>query len=487
MGGPPRERQCAGRANLDPAPSTRTRTGPRSPARPRGQSGPARASHGSSARQRCARQRKGDGTLFCAAATGRAHLVHSGRARILIRGDRRAVCARRHLRTPGHDRRNRREGTAVTIEHQYPKVEIIEEGMREGMQIESADITVSDKLRLLDALSISGLKTIVVGSFVSPKWTPQMAQVVELVSRFTPVAGVKYTALALNDQGRERMSKYMPPLSESIEFPRTLVHLCDVFVRRNTNRSQEDEIDRWPSVIEQTVAQGATSAGIAINAAWGSNWLGKFDETYRMEMLERQFDLWSAAGVLIDRVWIGDPMAWNVPGDVASQLRSIKVRWPQIKKFHLHLHDARGTALLSAYEAIKVLDGDDTLILDSSVGGMGGCPYGGHGRMTRMIPTEDLVDLLNEAALLAEEVVGHPLWGHVSKAGARPRGDRLFAMAMPFIETEEQAQHFRLGPAAYAGAPSPWTHPIASPARDALDAARRASDAGADLRHDQGV
>lgn len=365
----------------------------------------------------------------------------------------------------------------------YPRVEIIEEGMREGMQIESAEITLEDKLRLLDALSITGLKTIVVGSFVSPKWTPQMANVDELVSRFTPVPGVRYTALALNDRGRERMAKYMPPLSESIEFPRTLVHLCDVFVRRNTNISQQDEIDRWPSIIEQTVAAGATSAGIAINAAWGSNWLGKFDESYRMEMLERQFDLWTAAGVLVDRVWIGDPMAWNVPTDVASQLRTIKRRWPQITTFHLHLHDARGTALLSAYEAIQSLGSDDTLILDSSVGGMGGCPYGGHGRMTRMIPTEDLVDLLNElgietgvnldrvidAAILAEEVVGHSLWGHVSKAGARPRGDRLFAMDMPFIETEAQAQHFRLGPSAYAGARSPWSAPIESPARTAVE------------------
>jgi hydroxymethylglutaryl-CoA lyase len=118
----------------------------------------------------------------------------------------------------------------------YPKVEIIEEGMREGMQIESTDITNDDKLRLLDALSRTGLSTIVVGSFVSPKWTPQMAEIDDLVARFTPVPGVKYTALALNEKGRERLMKYMPPLSESSEFPRTLVHLCDVFVRRNTNR-----------------------------------------------------------------------------------------------------------------------------------------------------------------------------------------------------------------------------------------------------------
>ena len=364
----------------------------------------------------------------------------------------------------------------------YPKVQIIEEGMREGMQIESAAITVDNKIRLLDALSRTGLQTIVVGSFVSPKWTPQMAHIDELVSRFQPVPGVKYTALALNEQGRQRMLKYMPPLSEVTGSPRTLVHLCDVFVRRNTNRSQADEIASWSAVIEQAVADGVLSAGIGINAAWGSNWLGPFDEKYRMEMLERQYELWSAAGVKVDRVWIGDPMAWNVPDKVASQLQAIQGRWPEIKTVHLHLHDARGTALLSAYEALKALSAEHTLVLDTAIGGMGGCPYGGHGRMTRMIPTEDLVDLLNElgiqtgidldllieAAHLAEEVVGHSLWGHVSKAGPRPRKDRLFAMDMPFVETEEQAQHFRLGPTAYAGAPSPWKEPIVSPARDAI-------------------
>jgi hydroxymethylglutaryl-CoA lyase len=370
----------------------------------------------------------------------------------------------------------------VTRQDSYPKVEIIEEGMREGMQIESEAITIDAKIALLDALSVTGLKTIVVGSFVSPKWTPQMANIDELVSRFTPREGVTYTALALNDRGRERMSQYMPPLSESKEFPRTFVHLCDVFVRRNTNRSQQDEIELWPSVIERTVASGARSAGIAINAAWGSNWLGPFDQEYRMEMLERQHELWTAAGVKVDKVWIGDPMAWNVPDQVASQLRAIQERWPEIERFHLHLHDARGTAMLSAYEALKVLTKDQTLVLDTSIGGMGGCPYGGHGRMTRMIPTEDLVDLLNElgvptgididrlieAAVLAEEVVGHSLWGHVSKAGPRPRGKALFPMDLPFIETEEQAQHFRLGPQAYEGARSPWAEPIVSSARTKL-------------------
>jgi hydroxymethylglutaryl-CoA lyase len=367
----------------------------------------------------------------------------------------------------------------IGVARDLPKVEIIEEGMREGLQIEDAFISVEQKLKLLDALSRTGLSTIVVGSFVSPKWTPQMADIDELVDRFTPLRGVNYTALALNEIGRERLRRHVPPLVSPDDEFQTLVHACDVFVRRNTNRSQAEEIAGWDGVIERAVAEGARHAGIAVNAAWGSNWLGSFDESTRTQLLERQYALWSAANVKVDRVWLGDPMGWNLPHDVASQLRLIRKRWPSITKFHLHLHDARGTALLSAYQALLTLGPECTLVLDTSIGGMGGCPYGGHGQMTRMIATEDLVDLLHEsgvdtgvdldrlieAAAIAEEVVGHTLWGHVSKAGARPRGSRLFPMDLPFIQTERQAQHFRLGPSVYDGALSPWAGPIESPHR----------------------
>lgn len=361
----------------------------------------------------------------------------------------------------------------------YPKVEIIEEGMREGMQIESASIPVDAKVELLDALSDTGLETIVVGSFVSPRWTPQMAEIDELLRRFSPREGVRYTALALNAKGRERMAAYLPPLSWSAGPPRTLVHLCDVFVRRNTNRSQQDELDALPDLVAKAVASGAQAAGIAVNAAWGSNWLGPFDEAERMRQLRHQHQLWDDAGIPVTKVWLGDPMAWNMPDQVASQIRTIRATWPDISTFHLHLHDARGSAPLSAYAAMQELDDHQTLIIDTAIGGMGGCPYCGHGRMTRMIPTEDFVDLLHELGIetnvdldrlieavhLAERVVGHELWGHVSKAGPRPRGDRLFAMDMPFIETAEQAQHFRLGPSVYDGAPKPWRQPISSAKR----------------------
>ncbi|TYQ10496.1 UNVERIFIED_ORG: hydroxymethylglutaryl-CoA lyase [Gordonia westfalica J30] len=353
--------------------------------------------------------------------------------------------------------------------------------MREGMQIESESITVDDKLRLLDALANTGLSTIVVGSFVSPRWTPQMAQIDDLVTRIVPRPGVSYTGLALNERGRERMRAHMPPLSEPPIAGRTMVHLCDVFSRRNANRSQQDEIDAWPGIIRSALSRGATSATIGVNAAWGSNWTGDVPDGLRMTMLERQRQLWLDAGIPVRRVWLGDPMGWNTPWTVGDQLRQIVREWPEITEVHLHLHDARGTAVASIYEGVRSLDSRHTLVLDTAIGGMGGCPYSGHGQMTKMAPTEDVVDLLNEwgvdtgidlaqlieAAHVAEDVVGHPLWGHVSKAGPRPRGEALFAMDMPMIQTERQAQHFRLGPGVYEGALRPWKQPIQSPARPA--------------------
>src|SRR5712691_12195903 len=151
------------------------------------------------------------------------------------------------------------------------------EGMREGMQIEDANIPIDAKVALLDALSETGLKRIVVGSFVSPRYTPQMARIDELMQKFHPKAGVTYTALALNEQGVERARQYSPPLTiERSGRPTLRVHMCDVFARRNTNRSQMQEMARWPKVIAKAKEQGATEAGISTNASFGSNFLGDF-------------------------------------------------------------------------------------------------------------------------------------------------------------------------------------------------------------------
>lgn len=364
-----------------------------------------------------------------------------------------------------------------------PDVEIIEEGMREGMQIESAGISVAAKVELLDALSATGLRHIVVGSFVSPRWVPQMAAIEEILATFTPSPDVTYTALALNAKGAERRAAFSPPLAPPDGYGRSMVHLCDVFVQRNTARTIADERAALPAIVAEAAASGVTEAIVAVNAAWGSNWLGEFTEAERTECVAWQMDAWSAAGIATTGVYLGDPMSWNTPRAVRSQVREIIRRWPHLRTIHLHLHDGRGAALPSAYAALCELDQRHKLIIDSAIGGMGGCPYCGNGRATKMIPTEDLVHFLQgegidtgidlaaliEAAHLAEKVVGHELYGHVSKAGPRPGPDALYPMDMPLVETIEQAQHFRLGPQVYAGAPAPWKAPVRSAARDAVE------------------
>ncbi|GAA1228010.1 citramalate synthase [Pseudonocardia alaniniphila] len=362
----------------------------------------------------------------------------------------------------------------------FPDVVLVEEGMREGLQIEDAGVPVKDKIRLLDALSATGLRRIVVGSFVSPKWTPQMAGIDEIVEGFTPAPGVTYTALALNSRGVERRATYIPDkLSLEDERPFTRVHLCDVFARRNTNRSQQQEIDTWPGIVERAAADGVTEAEMGVNAAWGSNWLGPFGHEQRMELLERQYAMWTDHGIAVTKVFLGDPMGWNLPHHVEADLRAIQERWPSVSTFHLHLHNTRGMAPISAYSALRTVGERCTVILDASIGGMAGCPYCGNGRAAALTPTEDLVHLLDglgfdtgvdldkliETVAVAEEILGHRLYGHVSKAGGCPQGDALYPMDLPFIETLEQAQHFRLGPPSYEGAMSPWKEPITSPFR----------------------
>lgn len=364
-----------------------------------------------------------------------------------------------------------------------PAIAILEEGMREGLQIEDAAIPVAEKIELLDALSATGLRNIVVGSFVSPKWTPQMERIDELVEGFAPRDGVNYTALALNAKGVERRAAYIPErLTLLDERPATRAHLCDVFAQRNTNRTRAQEIESWPAVVAAAVDAGAREAQIGVGAAWGSNWTGPFSHADRMDLLQRQHDLWSEAGIAVTSVFFADPMGWNLPWLVAEDLEAVTARWPETRTVHLHLHDTRGMAGISLYEAIRVLDERITLIADTSIGGMAGCPYCGNGRAATLFATEDLAQMLEalgyrtgidldrliDAVALAERIVGHRLYGHVSKAGPRVEGERLYPMDLPFIETLEQAQHFRLGPDVHRGARSPWAQTISSRQRDEI-------------------
>ena len=369
----------------------------------------------------------------------------------------------------------------------YPRIIFTEEGMREGMQIESANIPIDAKAALLDALSETGLKRIVVGSFVSAKYTPQMARMDELMLKFHPKPGVTYLATTLNPKGVERAQAYAPPLTieqlggMSRGKPNLRCHMCDVFARRNTNRSQMQEMQAWPKVIAAARASGATEAGISVNATFGSNFLGDFSVDMAMKFLEKQHNLWDDAGIKVTSLGVGDPMGWCHPAKVEGIFERVKRKWPEIAEFSAHLHNSRGMAVASTYAAITSLEAKDSIKLDGTIGGIGGCPYCGNGQATGLAPTEDVLhmfegmgietgvdlDKLIDCVWMLEEMIGRMAWGHVSRAGPRPiQSNQLFSANAPFVETAEQAKHFKLGPKLYEGCISPWSEPITSPYLD---------------------
>jgi hydroxymethylglutaryl-CoA lyase len=345
-------------------------------------------------------------------------------------------------------------------------VTITDDTMREGLQIESLDIPVSEKLRLLDAIGEMGAKSIAIGSFAHPKWTPSMACIDEIAEQFVPKPGVRYTAVVFNKRGFDRASAYVPKLDMGRRGFGTHVEFCDTFARRNYNRTQAEQIASMDVSIAAAKGAGAESGSVALGNPFGSNFEGPFSLEQRMELLDLMMGKWHSAGIEVRRLSFLDAMGWNMPHTVRETMTVIREKYPEIKIFHMHLHNTRGVSIASFYEALML----GATEFDTSLGGMGGCPYCGNGRAAGHVPTEDFVhmchqmgietgydlDKVIEAACIAEEVVGHPLWGHVSKSGPLPSVDNVYPKDMPFVETLDEAAHYRKGPSVYEGQISPW-------------------------------
>ena len=175
-------------------------------------------------------------------------------------------------------------------------VVITDDTMREGLQIESADIPVSEKLRLLDALGETGAKVISIGSFAHPKWTPQMACIDEIAEQFVPKPGIRYTAAIFNRKGFERADKYYPKIDVRAKRYGTHVELCDTFARRNYNRTQAQQIAGMDATIAAAREAGMEYGSVALGNPFGSNFEGPFTLEQRMDLLELMIKRWHNAG-----------------------------------------------------------------------------------------------------------------------------------------------------------------------------------------------
>lgn len=361
----------------------------------------------------------------------------------------------------------------------WPAVIYSEEVMRECFGIADPAIPLSARLELLEALSKTGLKRITLGAFVSPRYVPQMACFEELLAAVEPPPGVQYLTFAHNRKAQLKALQHSPPLTVEEDVCTLFQDICDVHQRRNVNRSIEQSMAGWQETIAEARSRGLTRARAGIASAWGSNFLGRFSQEYRLWSLAQQIDALQEAGLEVVEIGLHDSQSFCLPHEMEADIREIKRRWPSVKHFHLHMHDARGMALPSIYAAMRNLDATDTVLLEGTLGGIGGGQYCGNGIASGMVPTEDLLHMLEgmgistgvdlgriiECVWLLERIVGHPAFGHVSKAGPRPQqAADFYDPNLPAIESLEAARHFRRGPSAYAGSGySPWKQAITGP------------------------
>lgn len=372
----------------------------------------------------------------------------------------------------------------------WPTVIYSEEGVREAFGIARPPVPLADRVALIGALSRTGLKRISVGAFVSPRYVPQMADFEALLRGFEPVPGVEYLTFTHNRRAREIAERFSPPLSLDDDLCTFFDDLCDVHQRRNMNRSVAQSIADWPERIRDAREHGLVRGRAAIASAWGSNFLGPFPQSYRMSFLDRQIAAMAEAGIEVVEIGLHDSQSWCLPHLMEADLAEILRRWPQVRRFHLHLHDARGMALPSLYAALRSLRPTDTLLIDGALGGVGGGQYCGNGVASGMAATEDVLHMLEgmgidtgtdldrivECVWMLEDMLGHAAFGHVSKAGPRPVSPaRRYAPDLPAVETLRGARHFARGPAAYAGEGySPWRGPISGPWFSDADPSARA-------------
>jgi hydroxymethylglutaryl-CoA lyase len=361
----------------------------------------------------------------------------------------------------------------------WPTVIYSEEIMREGLGISATVIPLANRVELLEALADAGLNRITVGAFVSPRYVPQMSDFEELLRAIRPRIGVQYLTFTHNRRAELKALEFSPPLTVEDDACTLFQDICDVHQRRNVNRSIEQSMQGWAETIADAKSRGLTRARASIASAWGSNFLGAFSRDYRMWSLAQQVEALQDAGMDVFEIGLHDSQSFCVPHEIEIDIQEIKRRWPKVRHFHLHMHNARGMAIPSIYAALRNMEETDTVLIEGTLGGLGGGQYCGNGIVSGMAPTEDLLhmfesmgipigvdmDKLIDCVWMLERMLGQPALGHVSKAGPRPlQAKQFYDSNLPAIETQEAARHFKTGSAAYCDKSySPWKHPISGP------------------------
>ncbi len=254
------------------------------------------------------------------------------------------------------------------------QVELVEMGPRDGLQNESHPLSVVDKVRLIERLAETGLGHIECGSFVSPKWVPQMADSDDVLRQINRVPGVIYSALTPNLRGFEAA------IEAGADQVAVFAAASETFSLRNINCSIDESLARFEPVMEAAKKHNVRVRGY-VSTVVGCPYEGRIAPAAVARVSKALLDMGCYEISLGDTVGVGTPLS------VKSMLSAVSDVVP-VEQVAVHFHDTYGQAVANIYAALE----EGVAVIDSSVAGLGGCPYapGAAGN----VATEDVLYLL---------------------------------------------------------------------------------------------
>ncbi|MBP7081414.1 MAG: hydroxymethylglutaryl-CoA lyase [Rhodocyclaceae bacterium] len=259
------------------------------------------------------------------------------------------------------------------------KVRIIEVGPRDGLQNESHKVSTATKIELIDRLGEAGLKTIEATAFVSPKWVPQMADAAKVMAGMKRRDGVSYPVLTPNMQGLQAA------LAAGAKEVAVFGAASETFSQKNINCSIAESLERFRPMVAAAKEADVKVRGY-VSCVLGCPYQGEISATAVAEVAHALFDMGCY------EISLGDTIGSGTPEKTKVMIEAVARRVP-LKKIAGHFHDTWGMAIANIYAALQL----GVSAFDSSVAGLGGCPYaaGASGN----VATEDLVWLLKGLGL----------------------------------------------------------------------------------------
>jgi hydroxymethylglutaryl-CoA lyase len=258
---------------------------------------------------------------------------------------------------------------------QFPKsVKIVEVGPRDGLQNEKGVISAADKIKFIDLLSDTGLKTIEATSFVSPKWVPQLADADEVYKGIQKKPGVNYPVLVPNEKGMERA------LAAGVKEIAVFTAASESFNQKNINATIAESIERFKPVMAMAAKHSIKVRGY-ISTVIGCPYEGAI----KPEAVARVAKDLAAIGCY--EISLGDTIGVGTPLKAQAMLKAAAAEVP-MDRLAVHFHDTYGQALANIHACLEL----GVAVVDSSTSGLGGCPYAKGA--TGNVATEDVLFML---------------------------------------------------------------------------------------------